>query len=283
MVDQSAKTVPVRVLAVTSGKGGVGKTNISVNLAVGLARKGHKVMLMDADLGLANVDILLGIRPEFDLYHVITGSKTLDEVIIEGPHGIMIVPAASGIGRMAELTVTEHAGLIRAFSDLGTLVDYLIIDVAAGISDSVTSFSRASQDVIVAVCDEPASITDAYALIKVLNREHGVTRFQVLCNRVADGKHGRKLYATLAAVADQYLDVSLGYLGAIPEDPKLLDAVRQQVPVTSLYPYSQAGVAFRSLADTVEKLPRRNAGSGQVEFFIERVIQQNDTRESVIS
>lgn len=270
----------VRVIAVTSGKGGVGKTNVSVNLATGLAKSGKKVMLMDADLGMANVDIMLGIRPEFDLYHVITGEKTLNEVVVEGPLGIKIVPASSGVGRMAGLSVTEHAGLIRAFSELDTDIDYMIIDVAAGISASVTSFSRACQDIIVTVCDEPASITDAYALIKVLNREHRVNRFQILCNRVVDASHGRKLYATLAAVSDEFLDISLGYLGAIPEDSKLLEAVRMQTPVITQFPYSASGVAFQSLVSKVLSLPNQGESSGHLEFFIERVLKKNDFMET---
>lgn len=270
---------PVRVVAVSSGKGGVGKTNVAVNLASGLAMRGNRVMLMDADLGMANVDILLNLRPKYDLFHVISGEKDLDEVIVEGPHGIQIVPASSGIGRMAGLSTSEHAGLIRAFSDLETDVDFLIIDIAAGISETVTSFARACQEVLVVVCDEPASIADSYALIKVLHLEHGVDRFQILTNRVRDGKHGRRLYATLAAVADQYLDVSLGYLGAIPEDAKLQEAVKKQTPVISLFPHSPSGVAFNSLVDSVVRLPERNVVNGRMEFFIERVLQQHNAME----
>ena len=144
-----AQPHPVRVIAVTSGKGGVGKTNVSVNLSVALSETGKNVMLLDADLGLANVDVLLGLQPKSNLSHVIDGHRTLEEVIVEGPSGIMVVPAASGVKRLAELGTMENAGLIRAFSELNHAVDTLIIDTAAGINESVTSFSRAAQEVVV--------------------------------------------------------------------------------------------------------------------------------------
>lgn len=272
---------PARVLAVSSGKGGVGKTNIAVNLAAGLARRGKKVMLMDADLGLANVDILLGIRSEFDLFHVVTGEKTLEEIIVEGPEGILVVPASTGIGRMAELSTAEQYSLINAFSELEAMVDYLLIDIAAGISSTVTSFSRACQEIIVVVCDEPASITDAYALIKVLNREHGIKRFQILCNRVSDNKQGQKLYASLARVADQYLEVSLGYLGIVNEDLKLQEAVQKQKPLISLFPHSLSGVAFNSIIDNVLNLPDKHENEGGMAFCLGGDIQHNNTMELI--
>jgi len=260
----------VRVVAVASGKGGVGKTNIAVNLALALAQEGQNVLLMDADLGMANVDVMLNIRPQYDLYHVITGEKTLDEVIIEGPLGIGIIPAASGVGRMADLTTHEHAGLIHAFDEIGRRVDTLVVDTAAGISDSVVSFSRAAQDILVVVCDEPASITDAYALIKVLSLEHGIRRFQILANMVTDAEHGRRLYARLANVAGSFLDVSLGYVGAIPLDDRLKQAVRQQAPVLLSFPHSASSVAFQQLGKRIRNLPRLPAASGHLGFFIER-------------
>jgi flagellar biosynthesis protein FlhG len=260
----------VRVIAVASGKGGVGKTNISVNLALALAEEKQAVLLMDADLGMANVDVMLNIRPRYDLYHVITGEKTLNEVIIEGPLGVGIIPAASGVGRMADLSVAEHAGLIRAFDEISRKVDVLVVDTAAGISDSVVSFSRAAQEILVVVCDEPASITDAYALIKVLSQEHGIRRFQILANMVQDAEHGRRLYARLANVAGSFLDVSLGFVGSIPMDERLRQAVRSQTPVLVAYPHSASGVAFKVLAKRINSLPRLPAATGHLGFFIER-------------
>ena len=195
-----SKANPVRVLAVTSGKGGVGKTNISVNLAVSLAQIGRRVMVMDADLGLANLDIMLGLHPQYNLSHVLNGQRTLEEILLTGPAGIRVVPAASGVQNMAELEPAQHAGLIRAFSELSHTMDVLIIDTAAGISDSVISFSKAAQEVLVVVCDEPASLTDAYALIKLLSREHDLFRFRIVANMAGSAQEGRELFKKLTQI-----------------------------------------------------------------------------------
>lgn len=270
----------VKVIAVSGGKGGVGKTNVSVNLAVGLAKSGQSVMLLDADFGMANVDIMLGIKPTYDLHHVISGNCSLEEIIFKGPFGINIIPASSGIGKMGELTQAEQANLIRAFGHLTTPVDVLIVDTAAGISPSVISFTKAAQEIIVVVCDEPASITDAYALIKVLNKEHGVKSFQILPNMVKDLEHGKKLYKKLANVADMYLDVSLRLLGSIPMDEKLKDAVRRQTAVIERYPHSASSIAFQQLVKKINDSPVVASTTGYLQFFIERVAgKDNATAE----
>jgi len=160
---------PVRVIAVTSGKGGVGKTNLSVNIGVAMAKAGRRVAILDADMGLANVDILLGMFPAFNLSHVLSGEKTLKEVMMTGPAGLKVIPASSGIQRMSDLSNAEQAGLISAFSEIDNDLDVLIVDTAAGISASVVNFARACQEIIVVVCDEPTSLADAYAYIKKPN------------------------------------------------------------------------------------------------------------------
>lgn len=271
---------PVRVIAVASGKGGVGKTNVSVNLAAALAVEGRKVLLMDADLGLANVDILLGLHPRYDLRHVISGERTLAEIVIDGPLGIRIIPASSGVARMTELSSAEHAGLIRAFSDLDIPVDVLIVDTGAGIADSVLSFARAAQEVVVVVCDEPSSITDAYALIKVLSRDHGVTRIHILANMVRDSAQGEKLFAKIARVAEQFLDVNLQYFGAVPHDDFLRKAVQRQAAVVEAYPRSKSALAMKTLAKRVDKWSAPIAASGRLEFFVERLIEHESTSEA---
>ncbi|MCP3665116.1 MAG: MinD/ParA family protein [Gammaproteobacteria bacterium] len=264
---------PVRVIAVTGGKGGVGKTNVSVNLAVALADEGKRVMLLDADLGLANVDVVLGLHPEHDLSDVLQGECSLEDAVVEGPSGILVVPGASGVQRMAELSEAEHAGLIRAFSDVGTDLDVLIVDTAAGISDTVVSFSRAAQEVVVVVCDEPASITDAYALIKLLNREYGVNRFQILSNMARSAQEGRDLYNKMCRVTDRYLDVMLTYMGSIPYDEYLRKAVRSQKPVVKAFPRSKATQTFKNLAKKADNWPMPSGVSGHLQFFVERLVQ----------
>jgi len=162
---------PVKVIAVTGGKGGVGKTNLSINLSIALAELRRRVVLLDADLGLANVDVLLGLKAQYNLADVLDGSKRLQDVMLNGPAGIKVVPASSGVQQMTSLSPQEHAALIYAFNELADQLDVLMIDTAAGISDTVLSFVQAAQEVIIVVCDEPSSITDAYALMKLLNAD----------------------------------------------------------------------------------------------------------------
>ncbi len=263
---------PVRVLAVTSGKGGVGKTNISVNLAAAFARQGKQVLLMDADLGLANIDILLGLQPQFDLRHVISGEKTLEEIIVDGPLGVKVIPASSGIAHMAELSSAEHAGLVRAFSDLPLAADIMIVDTAAGIADGVITFCKACQEVLVTVCDEPASITDAYALIKLLSKDHGTKRVQIIANMVRSDAHGEDLYNKIRRVTDRFLDVQVDYLGAVPLDEYVRKAVQQQKPVISSYPRSPASVAITKIANKIDRWRIPEGISGNLEFFVERLL-----------
>ncbi|MEM1142814.1 MAG: MinD/ParA family protein [Pseudomonadota bacterium] len=260
-----------QVLAITSGKGGVGKTNVAVNLAVEFSRAGKQVMLFDADLGLANVDVALGLKPKFDIQHVLSGERSLDEVILEGPAGIRVVPASSGVAGMASLSQTEQAGLVRAFGDLETPVDILLVDTGAGIDSAVLTFAAACQEVIVVVCDEPTSLTDGYALIKVLNQQCSVQRFQVLANMVENELEGRRLFEKLDKVVERFLDARLGFLGAVPRDDYLRKAVRKQTPVALEFPSAPSSEALAAIAKRVDKLPRA-ADAGGLSFFVERMI-----------
>jgi flagellar biosynthesis protein FlhG len=263
---------PVKVIAVTGGKGGVGKTTVSANLAVAIAAQGRDVMLVDADLGLANVDVVLGLNTRFHLGHVVSGECALEDAIVTGPHGLQIVPAASGIKRMANLSDTEQAGIIRAFSDLYHRVDVMIVDTAAGLHDSVLTFSQAAQHVLVVVCDEPASITDAYALIKVLSREHGVRRFQVLANQTRRSGEGPELFQKISRVCDRFLNVTLEFAGSVPFDDYLRRAVQRQSAVVEAYPASISSVALKNLAVKADKWSVPQGARGHLEFFVERMV-----------
>jgi len=271
---------PVRVIAIASGKGGVGKTNLSVNLGVSLCKLGKKVALLDADMGLANVDILLGLHPEYNLTHVINGEKTLDDIVVEGPQGLKVIPASSGVQHMAEMGIIEQAGIISAFSEFEHDIDVLLVDTAAGIHSSVVNFARASQEILIVVCDEPTSLTDAYALIKLLNRDHGVNRFHIITNMVDTLQDGKALYQKLCKVTDQYLDVALYFTGAIPFDKSLRQAVKKQQAVVESMPQSPASQAIKGLAKKVINWPSQRAVGGYLEFFVERLIESTQQGES---
>ncbi|UWX04684.1 P-loop NTPase [Pseudoxanthomonas sp. NC8] len=267
---------PVRSIAVTGGKGGVGKTNLSVNLAASLAGLGKRTLLLDADLALANVDVLLGLTPQHTLTDLVSGRCELDEVILEGPNGMLVVPAASGRRHMAELQPAQHVGLmVNVFNDLQRDLDILIVDTAAGITDSVLTFSKAAQDAVVVVCDEPASITDAYALIKVLSRERGVDRVQVVANMVRSPAEGRGLYDKLSRVCERFLgDVSLNFLGAVPQCDWLRMAVQRQQAVATAYPASPSARAIAEIARRAARWEAPVAPRGNIEFFVDRLIAQ---------
>ncbi|MEL0169140.1 MAG: flagellar synthesis regulator FleN [Pseudomonadaceae bacterium] len=264
---------PVQVIAVTGGKGGIGKTNVSVNLSLALAEMGRRVVLLDADLGLANVDVLLGLKPKATLADVLEGKCDLRDVMVTGPGGIRIVPAASGAANMVSLNHQQHAGLIQAFSEIGDNIDVLIVDTAAGIGDSVVSFVRAAQEALVVVCDEPTSITDAYALIKLLNRDYGMTRFRVLANMVGTPQEGRMVFAKLTKVTDRFLDVALQYVGAVPFDEAVRKSVQKQRAVFEAFPRSKASLAIRAIAQKVDAWPLPANPRGHLEFFVERLVQ----------
>lgn len=272
VVPEGMPRPPPKVIAITSGKGGVGKSTVSVNLATALAMSGKKTLLLDGDMGLANVDVLLGLTPHYNLSHVLEGRCTLEDTLLEGPAGLMVIPASSGKKKMAELTRGENAGIVNAFSDFKRPVDVLLVDTGAGIADSVLTLSAASQEIIVVITNDPASITDAYALIKVLSREHGVNRVQVLANQVANLGEAREMFAGLERVCEKFLNVTLGFLGAIPYDEWLKAAIRKQRAVVDLYPSAPSSIAFQALAKRTEAwqpgLPR-----GHVEFFVERLLQ----------
>lgn len=269
----------VQVIAVTGGKGGVGKTNVAINLAVCMSKQGCNVVLMDADLGLANIDVLLGLNPLHNLADVMAGKATLDDIMLDGPAGVKIIPASSGTQSMVSMSRLEHAGLIRAFSDLKYPLDVLVIDTAAGISDGVVSFVRAAQEIVMVVCDEPSSITDAYALIKLMSRDYQVERFKVLANMTHSEQEGRSMFNKLATVSERFLDVTLQYIGHIPFDPLLRKAVKQQRVLVLESPASPAAQAYKRISQLAVQWPIAKAPRGHLEFFVENLLQSQDVSQ----
>ncbi|MBD9603168.1 MinD/ParA family protein [Pseudomonas sp. PDM10] len=266
----------VQVIAVTGGKGGVGKTTVAVNLSLALAKLGRRVVLLDGDLGLANIDVLLGLSRQYTLADLIEGRCELSDVLVRGPGGVRIVPAASGIQSMVHLSPAQHAGLIQAFSEIGDSLDVLVIDTAAGIGASVVSLVRAAHEVLLVVCDEPTSITDAYVLIKLLNRDYGMDRFRVLVNMAQSPQEGRALFAKLTKITDHFLDVSLQYVGAVPYDECARRAVQKQRAVYEHFPRSKCAQAFQDIALKVDTWPLLTVPRGHMEFFVERLVREND-------
>jgi flagellar biosynthesis protein FlhG len=272
-------TRPVKVLTVTGGKGGIGKTNISANLAVAMSMLGRRVMLLDADLGLANIDVLLGLQPSHSLADVVSGARRLEEVIVTGPAGIRVIPGASGLSDMAKLTPAQHAGIVHAFSELTEDLDALIVDTAAGLSEGVLRFCEAGNEVLVVVCDEPTSITDAYALIKVLSTERGVSRFRIITNMTHQGGDGRHLFEKLLRVTERFLQVTLDHAGSIPYDDRVWRAVQLQTPFVTSFPTSLAASALKKLALRADSWEEPRAARGNIEFFVERLIRAQQARE----
>ncbi|MBU0674044.1 MAG: MinD/ParA family protein [Proteobacteria bacterium] len=262
-----------RVISVTSGKGGVGKTNVSANLAYCLATAGKKILLLDADLNLANIDVLLGLTPRYTIQHVLNGEKSLLDVLLPGPGGMKILPASSGIMELGDLTEKQQLFFLSEMETLGADLDFLLIDTAAGINNNVIYFNLAAQDKIIVLTPEPTSLTDAYALIKVLSNRHDVKRFRILINQSTSAKEAMSVYQKLSGVADRFLStISLDYLGHIPYDRKLPEAVKKQRLVAEFFPESTTGKSIRELANSLIMEPADQTNDGNIKFFWKGVL-----------
>ena len=261
------KMPATRVVSVTSGKGGVGKTAVVSNVAVTLARQGKKVLIIDADLGLANVDVVLGISPPYNLNHFFSGERSLGEIMVEGPYGLKILPAGSGVQQFTHLDGQLKMRLIDALDALEEHFDVVLIDTEAGISDNVTYFNVAAQDILVVTTPEPTAITDAYALMKLLSLQYHQKRFLLAVNSVRNADEGLDVFEKLTMVSGRYLDIFIEYLGGIPFDRKMHDSVRQQQVVVDLCPDNKVAKAFVELADNLMAIPQNSQAQGTLQFF----------------
>lgn len=264
-----------RVIAVTSGKGGVGKTNIVANLGFALSRLGKKVLILDADLGLGNIDILLGMVPKYNLAHVLKGVKTIPQIIIEGPGNIKILPASSGIQEITQLAKSQQIEILTDLDLLIDDVDVLLIDTAAGISSNVMYFNATAQEIVVVATQEPTSMTDAYALMKVLSLDYEETHFKLVVNMAGNSEGARETFRQLNLVADKFLDISIEYIGHILFDKNVTKAVKRQKLITDLYPESDAGRCFTSLAKKLYDSGPQKVPIGGTHFFWKHLLQNS--------
>jgi flagellar biosynthesis protein FlhG len=266
-----------QIIGIASGKGGVGKTTVSVNLAVMLASMGKKVMLFDADLGLANAQLALGCRTPFNFSHVLSGEKTVKEIVIEGPMGVKLVPGASGIQHMASLNQVETAGIIQAFSEIEEELDYFIVDLAAGLSDTVMTFLRACQHRFIVLKNEPSSIADAYGTVKVMIQDYQLDNIALIPNGVFSQDEGERLYGSINSVIQNFLGNRVDYLHSITQDEMVLRVIKASQPLVSFAPSSIASRDFRALGKAVNNLDKNVPMSGGLQFFIERLATQQAT------
>lgn len=276
-VNQHVKKInkPVRVISITGGKGGIGKTTIAINLSVAFAKMKKKVLLFDADFGLANVDVRLGLSPEKNITDFMSGECSLNEICMKGPHGINIIPSASGIQKFSELTSLESMEVIRSFSTFTADIDVMIIDMAPGISTQAINFTHASQDILVVICNDPASLMDSYAIIKILHQKYARSRFGIIVNKVKNLQEGFNVYNRFQEAIAKFINVSMHYIGHVPQDDFVTIAAHERVAVVDKFPHSDAALNFVNLCHGITHWNDSCPVSGGIQFFFERLIQNH--------
>ena len=267
-----------RVIAITSGKGGVGKTNIVANLGFALTQLGKEVLILDADLGLGNLDVLLGLAPKYNFSHVVEGSKSISEIAIPGPGNMKILPASSGIEELTRLTDKQKALLLTSLDIMLDPIDILLIDTGAGISENVMYFNSSAQEIIVVVSPEPTSVTDAYALMKVLCLNYSEKSFKLVVNLAKTPKEADELYRQLKLVTDRFLGISMEYMGYVLADECVKKGVRLQRVVSEICPNTPASKCFATLAKKICETPAPHFPEGRNKFFWKNMVRRNSSQ-----
>jgi flagellar biosynthesis protein FlhG len=270
--DRDSAGQATTVYSITSGKGGVGKTAVCANLAYILASMGKRVLILDADLGLANIDVVFGLSPSYNLNHFFSGDYQLQDILVDGPHGIKILPAGSGIQNFTRLDSSQKMRLLDGLDSMHNHFDYVLIDTEAGISENVTYFNTAAQEILVVTTPEPTAITDAYALMKLLSTHYHEKKFNLVVNQIRSEDDALDVYRKLTMVANRYLDISIDYLGSIPEDRQMIDAIRKQKVISELIPGSKVTAAFRQLAGRICSEPSQASPKGNLQFFWKKLL-----------
>ena len=261
-----------RVFAITSGKGGVGKTAVVANTAVLLARMGKRVLILDADLGLANIDVVFGLAPGYNLNHFFSGTMDLESILVDGPAGIKILPAGSGVQRFTRLDSQQKLRLLDALDSMHAEFDIVLIDTEAGISENVTYFNSAAQEILVVTTPEPTAITDAYALMKLLSTQYHEKHFNLIVNCIKSEDEALEVFRKLTMVANRYLDISIDYMGSIPADRQMVEAIRKQRVIVELQPTAKISSAFEALAHAIIQEPNNLEPKGSIQFFWKRLL-----------
>ena len=268
-----------RVISVTSGKGGVGKTHTVTNLGISLASLGYSVLVLDADLGLANVDVLLNLKPQGTLHDVLKGSLRLDDILLEGPGGISIIPAASGVEELHELRSEEKLLLLEEIERIAHRYDYLLIDTPAGIGSDVMYFNSAAAEVVCVINGEPTSLTDTYALIKVLSTTYGEKNFSVVVNNVADETEAAAAFKKLTRTVERFLKVKVRYLGWVPTDGMVRECVMRQQAISAEFPSSKASLSLAAIARKVADQKPEVTVKGGMQFFFRQLLEMTSYGE----
>lgn len=261
-----------RVYAITSGKGGVGKTAVVANTAVAMAKIGKKVLILDADLGLANIDVVFGLAPKYNLNHFFAGDQDLSSILVDGPYGIKILPAGSGVQNFTRLDSSQKLRLLDGLDQMHNDFDFVLIDTEAGISENVTYFNTAAQEILVVTTPDPTAITDAYALMKLLSTQYHEKRFNLVINQIQHENEALDVYRKLTMVSNRYLDISIDFLGSIPSDKQMTDAIRKQRVIVDLFPSSKISAAFTDLAGTICSEQPAPSPKGGVQFFWKKLL-----------
>lgn len=266
----------VMTIAVASGKGGVGKTNVVANLAIAFRRLGRKPMIFDADLGLSNIDILLHLAPRYNIQHLLSGERSLKDIIIEGPEGILILPASSGIQELTSLNEFQRLRILEEFDSFDQDIDTLLIDTSAGISENVAFFCVAAQEILIITSPEPTAITDAYALIKVLSSRYQERDFDILVNSVRSEAEAIDAFKRLSVATEKFLNISINYLGYIPLDYSVQRAVRAQKAFISAYPDCLASKQIMDIASQLIETEKNKGIKGGLQFFMGNLLSAGE-------
>ncbi|WP_341877205.1 MinD/ParA family protein [Defluviitalea saccharophila] len=274
LTQEASKIRSARVITITSGKGGVGKSNVAVNLAVQLRKIGKRVVIIDADFGLANIEVILGIVPKYTFSDVMNGEKIITDIMTEGPMNIKFISGGSGVQDLIRLNESQLSYFIKNLYLLDKMADIILIDTGAGLTDAVLCFSRAADEIILVTTPEPTSITDAYALVKTLSAQNkeSIPNIKLIVNRVDDDEEGKEIYFKLKQVSKRFLDVDIEELGYIPYDRALVKSVKLQEPVSLSFPKSEVSRAFESISNKIANIDTENKEGLGFTSFVKRLM-----------